>query len=131
MPTLENKRNDIITLAKGAEVHTYVPQVHEYNMIHIYIYICDEQENRVQGARNSEYNLENCKNAYKNTVMKVIEQINEYNNGENKINIRIDNIISYIMKHTNNKSISMFAICCVTVFCIAISSCNKSKIDIF
>ena len=37
MTTLENKRNDIITLAKRAEVDTYVPQVHVYNMIHIYV----------------------------------------------------------------------------------------------
>ena len=37
MTTLENKRNDIITLAKGAEVDTYVPQVHVYNMIDIYV----------------------------------------------------------------------------------------------
>ena len=37
MTTLENKRNDIITLAKGAEVDTYVPQVHAYNTIHKYV----------------------------------------------------------------------------------------------
>ena len=37
MTTLENKRNDIITLAKGAEVDTYVPQLHVYTMIHIYV----------------------------------------------------------------------------------------------
>ena len=93
MTKLENKRNDIITLAKGAEVDTYVPQVHVYNMI--YIYICDEQENRVQGARKSEYNLENCKNTYENTVMKIIEQIYEDNNDKNKNKIRIDNMIRY------------------------------------
>ena len=39
MTTLENKRSDIITLAQGAEVDTYVLQVHVYNMIHIYIYM--------------------------------------------------------------------------------------------
>ena len=92
MTTLENKRNDIITLAKGAEVDTYVPQVHVYNMIHI---IYDEQKNGVQGARKGEYNLENCKNTYENTVMKIIEQINVDNNDKDKNKIRIDNMIKY------------------------------------
>ena len=58
-------------------------------------YICDEQENRVQGARKSECNLENCKNTCENTVMKIIEQINEDNNNKNKNRIRIDNMIKY------------------------------------
>ena len=49
----------------------------------------------MQGARKSEYNLENCKNTYENTVMKMIEQINEDNNDKNKNKIRIDNRIKY------------------------------------
>ena len=49
----------------------------------------------MQGARKSEYNLENRKNTYENTVMKTIEQINKDNNDENKDKIRIDNMIKY------------------------------------
>ena len=48
----------------------------------------------MQGARKSEYNLENCKNTYENTVMKIIEQINE-DNDKNKNKIKIDNMIKY------------------------------------
>ena len=51
MTTLENKRNDI-TLAKGAEVDTYVPQVHVYNMIHIYV-MNTKTGYRVQGRVNT------------------------------------------------------------------------------
>ena len=49
----------------------------------------------MQGARKSEYNLENCKNTCENTFMKIIEQINEDNNIKNKNKIRIDNMIKY------------------------------------
>ena len=66
-----------------------------YTIWFIYIYICDEQENRVQGARKSEYNLENCNNTCENTVMKIIEQINDDNDNKNKNKIRIDNMIKY------------------------------------
>ena len=66
MTTLDNKHSDIITSAMGAEVNTYVTQVHVYNMICIYIY--GKQENWLQGAKKSEYNLDNCKNAYGNSV---------------------------------------------------------------
>ena len=52
MTTLENKRNDIITLARGAEVDTYVPQVHVYNMIHIYV-MNRKTGCRVQGRVNT------------------------------------------------------------------------------
>ena len=47
-----NKRSDIITLAKGAEVDTYVPQVHVYNMIHIYV-MNRKTGCRVQGRVNT------------------------------------------------------------------------------
>ena len=52
MTTLENKRSDIITLAKGAAVDTYVPQVHVYNMIHIYV-MNRKAGCRVQGRVNA------------------------------------------------------------------------------
>ena len=52
MTTLENKRNDIITLAKGAEVDTYVPQVHVNNMIHIHV-MRRETGCRAQGKVNT------------------------------------------------------------------------------
>ena len=49
----------------------------------------------MQGARKSEYNLENCKITCENTFMKIIKQINEDNNIKNKNKIRIDNMIKY------------------------------------
>ena len=52
MTTLEDKRSDIITLAKGAEVDTYVPQVYVYNMIHIYV-MKKKTGCRVQGRVNT------------------------------------------------------------------------------
>ena len=37
MTTLENKRNDIITLAKGAAVNTYVPQIWKCREIYLWM----------------------------------------------------------------------------------------------
>ena len=53
MTTLDNKHSDIITSAMGAEVNTYVTQVHVYNMICIYIYGKQETGCRVQRKVNT------------------------------------------------------------------------------
>ena len=72
-------------------------------------YICGEQENRVQGARKSEYSLENCKNTYSKTrFRKIIKQTREDNNDENKNKIRIDIAIKYGKRSRQSFNIFLF-----------------------